>query len=172
MSEFLKNQTFSPAEAAEIMDVPVNTVKTWLQRVPKVFTPEREPGEWRRLTPDTLLAMRIMQKLVNNHGLKIEAAANVIDHAIRLRRLPNNYVEPVRVSMFEDDEALELNVDLGPDGSVIEQSLSGPNQWGDKSVMVNFHNDTPVDSRIIMKLNPSRIELQTRIAEFIGKRGD
>jgi hypothetical protein len=169
--EHLRSETFSPAEAAEILGVPTNTVKTWLARVPKIFTPEREPGEWRRLTADTLLVMRIMSRLVSNHGLTIESAASVVDKALFLRHKPDNVVEGVRISLF-DDEPLELTVDLGPHGEVIEQHLSGANKWGDRDVMVQFHNTRDCESRITLKLNPARNEVGTRATEFINKRGE
>jgi hypothetical protein len=160
--DFIMRQSFSPAEAAEILSVPVNTLRSWLRRVPKAFTPDRQAGEWRKLSADSILAIRVMQELMNG-GLFIEEAALAVDRVIYMRELPDNHVEAIRVSLFGEGEVLALTFDS--DGKILEQRLLRTTGF-DQYMTNSFFNEN-ASRASFLNLIPLKIDIQERINKYL-----
>ena len=61
--EAFLEQTFSTPEAAAILDIPVETLRTQLKKGWLPIDEGRNPGGWRRFNPDALLRIRLAHEL-------------------------------------------------------------------------------------------------------------
>jgi hypothetical protein len=147
-------ETFSTSEGAEILQISVERLRTWLRRVPNTFTAERKAGEWRHLMPDTLLALVILQLLMNK-GIELEDAAAVLSKAF--------YIDsdtPGRLSMSGGEVALVLDFDA--DGRIAEQYLLSVK--GCREHIYSFINAG--SACLFINLVPIKIALRNRIEGY------
>lgn len=150
-------QTFSPAEGAEILGIPANTLRTWLRRAPGLFT-QQSVGEWRRLTPDTLLAMRVMQVLMDSNSITIEIAANMVT------------ADATRAS-FLDKKNIALIVEIPPNKTITQAFLAtskGLNEYVKKLGTVGYGRppeNVQEQYALIVQLLPIKNLLRLRIQE-------
>jgi len=161
--DFVKRQTFSPAEAGEILGIPANTIRSWLRRLPMVFTPDREAGEWRKLTADSILAMRVMQRL-GNRGTALDEAARAIDHAMLLKEEQNSRVEGIRISLFGEGEVLALGFDS--DGRIVDQRLLRTTDFD--RYIVNHFLSSNVECTMFINLLSIKTEVLEGINKYLG----
>lgn len=145
-------QEFSTTESAEILQMPASTFRSYLQReksLRSAFLPDQEEGGWRRLTPDAILNIGVLQALLEE-GLDIKTAARIVTAA--------------RSSMF--DGKTVLVVDFNKSNEVSEYLLADRNEF-----VAHWADFINAAHKRMVGINISEIKttLQKRINEFPGR---
>jgi DNA-binding transcriptional MerR regulator len=147
VTESFLNQEFSTSEAAEILETPASTFRSYLQREKSLQPDEQEtPGGWRRIRPDTVLNIGILQVLLQE-GLSIQTAARIVTNE--------------RSSMY--DGKTVLMVDFDRNNEVAEYQLGDHKTYAGH--WVSFIN-SGYKRMIVINVHQLKMDIKKRINEY------
>ena len=94
MNNDLTKKYYTIGQVSEILDIPAPTLRYWEKRF-AILRPHRNQGQQRRYTPDDIEKIRMVNYLVKERGLHIDAAIerlntdanSVARHAAAVNRL-------------------------------------------------------------------------------------
>lgn len=73
MNNDLSKKYYTIGQVSDILDIPAPTLRYWESRFP-ILKPRRNQGQQRRYTPDDIEKIRMVNFLVKERGLHIDAA--------------------------------------------------------------------------------------------------
>jgi hypothetical protein len=155
--EVFLNQRFSTTESAAILGIPAETFRTQVKQgwLPARDDGEaREPGKWRRFSPDDLLRCRLVLTLASC-CVRMADAANVIDR--------------LRPTFFSGDVFLYVARDA--DGNVVHQGQAGVVDFKEEIVHLAFAMPS-VLTVVSVDLNREAIWVMNRIQKFNSEESE
>lgn len=146
------DQTFSTTEAAVILGIPAETFRTQLKQDWLPVTDDREPGQWRRISPEDLLRTRLALTL-SDQGVALPDSKKIIQRE--------------RPDFFEG--GIFLWVAVNRDGSIKKSGLAKTNDliqsWDQYLSFVGRNPERP-NRIVVILLNAERAWISARIDQF------